>query len=141
VGVAALVCLVTGMAISWSAGIVWAAALLGLEHVWGLLLVQSALAGWTPIVGAGLLLMTELAYWSLELRTPIRDDPAVHRQRAAAVGGLAAAGGVLASVPLLAAEVPLPGSPVLTMVGALAAVALLAGLVALAPRSGAGSAR
>jgi hypothetical protein len=121
-GVVALGCLAGGLAFTWSTGIAAAAALLGVELV-------ATGTGFTPLSAAGLLLVSELGYWSFELRTPIRDDPVVYYQRALAMGTLALAGGVLASLPLLAAQVPLAGGPLVTLLGASAAIALLALLV------------
>jgi len=85
-----------------------------------------------PVIGAGLLLMTELAFWSIELRAPIRDAPAVHLERARAVGALVAGGASVATVPLLVSQLAISGGLLLTALGAAAAVSVAIILARLA---------
>jgi len=129
-GLSGLVLLCVGVIFRWSTCIVWGTGLLGLEYVTGLLASHAAIDGRAVLIGAALYLMSELAHWSIELRSAIPNDSDVYRWRATAVAGVAAGGAMLSSVPLLAAELPLPSNPLLTFVGAIFAVWVVAVLVA-----------
>jgi hypothetical protein len=139
-GLFGLVLLSVGVIFRWSTCIVWATGLLGLEYVIGLLDSHAGIDGRAALVGVALYLMSELAHWSIELRSPIQDDLVVYRWRATAVAGVAAGGAILSSVPLLAAELSLPASPLLTLIGTAAAVSVLAVLVATVWRTASGDA-
>ena len=128
-GLFGLVLLGAGVIFRWSACIVWGTGLLGLEYVIGLMASHAGIDGRAALVGVALYLMSELAQWSIELRSPIQNDLDVYRWRATAMAGVAAGGGVLSTVPLLAAELPFPSHPLLTLVGTIAAVAVLVVLV------------
>ena len=86
------------------------------------------------LYGAGLLLMAELAYWSLESRVtqPVHGD--VVTPRLAAVLLLAAASVPAGALVLLAAEAGLDRSPATTAAAALA-VAGCVGLLAVLARA------
>jgi hypothetical protein len=110
-------------------------ALLSLGGGYGALLaVQGpALDGRAPVVAAGLFLVGELAYWSLELREAVADEPGAHVRRLAllatlALGALAVGAGLLAVVDAGERE-----GLALETLGVVAAVAALA-VVALAGR-------
>jgi hypothetical protein len=124
----ALLCLCT--VFRWSPCIAWATGLLGLEYVTGLLIAHAGIDSRAALAGAALYLMSELANWSIELRSSIQDDLAVYRWRALVVVGVAVGGGMLSIVPLVAAELPFSSNPLLTLIGTTAAVAVLAILVA-----------
>jgi hypothetical protein len=86
-----------------------------------------------PVLAAALFLLAELAYWSLELREAVADEPGAYGRRvgllsALALGALAVGAGLLALVD--AGE---RGGVALEALGAFAAVAALA-IVALATR-------
>jgi len=134
VGACAVVSLACGVFFGWPAGIVGSAGLLGLEYVLALFIEGAALDFTAPLIGAGLLLTTELGYWSIELRAPIRDDLAAHQARARVIGALVAGGVLFAAVPLLIAQFA-PGGALLTMIGAGAAVGVLSMLVVLGWRA------
>ena len=85
---------------------------------------------WAPLYGCGLLLLAELAYWSLELRVtqPVHGDAVT--PRLLAVLGVAAASVPAGALVLLAADAGLGRSPALTAAAALA-LAACAGLLAM----------
>jgi hypothetical protein len=92
-----------------------------------------ALDGRAPALAAALFLLAELAYWSLELREAVADEPGAYLRRigllsALALGALAVGAGLLAIVD--AGE---RSGIALEAVGAFAAVAALA-IVAIATR-------
>lgn len=91
------------------------------------------LDGRAPVLAAALFLLAELAYWSLELREAVADEPGTYLRRigllsALALGALAVGAGLLAIVD--AGE---RGGVSLEALGAFAAVAALA-IVALSTR-------
>ena len=88
-----------------------------------------------PLLAALLFAIAELAYWSLELRGTLADEPGTYLRRIALLSGLAVitvAGGTI--VLALAERVPAEGSA-FEVAGAAAAVGAIA-LVALAVRRG-----
>jgi hypothetical protein len=125
VAVVGLVLLVLGLSGEWSDAIGWSAGALGAEYVLALMIGGVNLDARAPLVGAGLFLMSELAYWSIERRAPIRDDPAVHRGRGRAIVAPMAGGAALGVVPLAAAQVAVGASLPLTILAAFAALGLL----------------
>jgi hypothetical protein len=91
-----------------------------------------ALDGAAPLVGCALLLVAELAYWSVELAGAGRQERPVLLRRLAALLGLAAAALVLGSAVLAAAALPLGGGLAWDVVGVAAAAAALALIARLA---------
>ena len=87
-----------------------------------------------PLVGAGLLAVAELAYWSIELRGPGREERRLLARRAAAVVGLALASLLLGAVVVTLTAVPLGGGVVWDAVGVAAAAAALTLILRLARR-------
>ena len=85
-----------------------------------------------PLVGCALLLVAELAYWSVELATAGRAERPVLLRRVAALLGLAGAALVLGSAALAAAALPLGGGLTWDLVGVAAAAAALAVIARLA---------
>ncbi len=84
-----------------------------------------------PLIAALLFAVAELAYWSLELRGTLADEPGTYLRRVAllaglAVGTIAAGTGVLALVETISAR-----GAAIDLAGALAAVGAIA-LLALA---------
>jgi hypothetical protein len=135
VGLLAVATLAAGVIVEWSAAIAWAAGLLGLDYILSVGFAGAATDARAPVIGAALLLMTEFAFWSIEQRAPIRDDPLVHLARARAVGALVAGGALLGTLPLLVSQSRVSGGPAVTVVSAAAAVALLAILLRLSWRA------
>jgi hypothetical protein len=86
------------------------------------------------VYGACLLLMAELAYWSLEERVALRIEPAALGARLLAVLGVVVAGLLAASLVLVAAGTDVTRSTGVIAVGAVALVACVALLTTLANR-------
>ncbi|MEP7105137.1 MAG: hypothetical protein ABI838_04755 [Chloroflexota bacterium] len=81
-----------------------------------------------PAVAAALLLVTELAWFSLEQATATANHPHLLARRLALIGGLAVGAAGAGYLLLLVAAAPLPGGVAYTAAGAAAALAAI-GLV------------
>jgi hypothetical protein len=102
-----------------------------------LLLAIYAIADWkrtisAPIYGGALLLIGELAYWSLDERLHQRVQAGVVTRRLFAVLAVSAAAIPASAVVLFAAEADVERSPATTAAGAAAIVACVGLLAALA---------
>jgi hypothetical protein len=131
----ALACLLLGAGLALRLPLTVPLAVLALGAGYGVSLgvEGGALDTRAPALGAALFLLAELAYWSLELREAVADEPGAYLRRvgllsALALGALAVGAGLLAVVD--AGE---RGGVALEALGAVAAVAALA-IVALATR-------
>jgi hypothetical protein len=91
-----------------------------------------------PLVACGLLLVAELAYWSVELASSGRAEPRVPLRRLAALVGLTAAALALAAGVLAATAIPFGGGLAWNLVGIIAAAGAIALIAELSSRSGAG---
>jgi hypothetical protein len=91
-----------------------------------------------PLVACALLLVAELAYWSVELASSGRAESRVLLRRLAALVGLAAAALALAAGVLAATAMPFGGGLAWNLVGMTAAAGAIALIAELARRSGAG---
>ena len=101
---------------------------------------SAALDPAAPLVGGTLLVVAELAYWSVELRGKEPEDRAVVVRRVATLAALTAGAMGLGAAVLAATALPLGGGLVWNVVGVAAAVAALALIARLASaeRRGAG---
>jgi hypothetical protein len=132
-GVAATVALAVGCALRRPNLAVLGLVLLGAEYA-GLFLVRgSAIDQRAPLYGAGLLVLAELAFTTMERRAPGNRELALHRVIALAV--LAVAAVALGTLVLAFAAVPAGGGVVLHAVGVVAAVALVVLLGRMALRA------
>jgi hypothetical protein len=95
-------------------------------YVVGLFIGRHPLDEAAPLVGAALLLCSELATWSLEERRPVATSRALRLARARAVGLLVIAGLAAAALVLVTATSSLGGGLVWAVLGAGAAVAAVA---------------
>jgi hypothetical protein len=128
VGIAAVATLLVALVLDSTVLIGVTAGLLGVAY---LMPLGAGLDARAPLVGAGLLLMAECAYWSLEQRTPLRDEGEVLVLRGRAIAAIVVAGGATAILPVLVgAAGPAPGLLV-TVLGAAAAVGIVGVLVRL----------
>jgi hypothetical protein len=131
VAAVAFVAVVAAIVRGWPALVPVAVAAVGGTYAAELVIDDAPLDLVSPVVAAGLFLAAELAYWSLDERSLSAGDAGLGLRRAAlvAVGGLAI---VVASSGLLVVvdEVRARGLA-LDLVGALAAVGVLAAVVAL----------
>lgn len=84
----------------------------------------------SPVYAGGLLLLAEVASWSLEPHWPRQSDPDLNRRRAVRIAAVVLTAVVLDAVLLLVAALPVPSNPALIAGGGLAAIGGLA-LVAL----------
>ncbi|MHB8618412.1 MAG: hypothetical protein ACYDAG_02395, partial [Chloroflexota bacterium] len=125
-GVLAGVVLVASLAVPWHSGIAWSVGLLGADYLASLYLGATGVDGWAALYGAGLLLVAELGYWSIELRGPWRRDPGVLLRRAGWIVAVAVASASLSAILLLVNVIPLAGSLWLAAAGSGAAVAAVA---------------
>jgi hypothetical protein len=115
----------------------WTIAVLAGEYVGSLFTREDAIDLGAPLVAAGLLLVAELASWSLDLRTPKQVDRAANERRALTVLAVSLAGLALAASALAASRMPLGGTVILLAVGvacSLGVLALIAGIVRVRQR-------
>ena len=117
-----------GLVLVYSPAIAWAIALLGTEYAVWLTLDEGSINTRAPLVGAGLLLVAELGYESIEpgLGQP---EPEVVLRRVALLAGLALGATAVGVLVIGVAAAPVTGGVALTAVGLAAAVVAL-GLVA-----------
>ena len=108
---AALVPLLLGLAVRWSPA---------------LALGSDELDTWAPASAGFLLLVAELAWWSIEPRVPAWSEPWLAPLRLVSVLAICAAGAVLAAVVLVVASSGFRGGVVLELAGVLAAISALA---------------
>jgi hypothetical protein len=94
-----------------------------------------------PLVGAALLAVAELAYWSVELRGKQPEERSVVVRRLATLAALTAGAVVLGAAVLAATTLPLGGGLVWNVVGVAAAVGALALIARLASAEGRGFTR
>ncbi len=132
-GTLACVLLAAGLALRLPVVVPVALLALGAGYGASLGVEGGALDARAPALAAALFLLAELAYWSLELRDAVADEPGAYGRRigllsALALGALAVGAGLLAIVD--AGE---RGGISVEALGAVAAVAALA-IVALATR-------
>jgi hypothetical protein len=127
IGVFALAVLAASLAAGWRGGIAWTLASVAAAYATGLAVrdAQSVDPG-APLFGAGLLLLAELAYWSLERRGPGYEEPRVVARRLAALGGLGVLSLVLGAFVVVVTAAPLGGGLAWDVVGVAAAGATLA---------------
>jgi hypothetical protein len=85
-----------------------------------------------PMYAGALLLIAELAFWSLDERTPGRVEPGTGTPRLLGVLGVGATGVAASALVLLASEGDLARSPARTAAGVGAVLACVAILTALA---------
>jgi hypothetical protein len=130
----ALLALGAGLLLRRPAGIPAALVLLGGGYSLFLTAEDVSLDRRAAVIAAALLLVSELAYWSLELRSGIADEPGSYLRRVAmlallALGAAAVAGGLLALV-----DVTGRGGLAVEIAGVGAALAALLVLLGLARR-------
>jgi hypothetical protein len=125
-GGVALPVLLGGLLLRWSAALAVGVALLGAQQAVRLALGPDALDSWTPLVAGALLLVAELAWWSIEPRVPAWSQPALASRRLLTVLVACAAASAVSAVVLVASGAPLRGGVGLELVGILAATAAVA---------------
>ena len=136
-GAVALLLLALALWRGWPTFVAWSLALLATGYALSLSLgpERATIDAAAPVVAATLLVVAELAYWSLELRDPGRWEGPLLARRLAVLGALALVSLALGSVVVVLTTVDLRGGVGLTFVGVAAAVATLAILAGLARRA------
>jgi hypothetical protein len=132
-GIGAGAVLLAALAAAAASAVAPALVLLGLEYGLSLIGRGNALDLAAPLVAALLLLVAELAWWSVDAAAPIRAEPPVLRGHVARLAALVVGSGVASVVVLMAATVPTPGWA--QPVGMSAALAALIVPIALLGRS------
>ena len=132
VGAVSFVALVAGVVLGWALLIPAAAALAGGLYAAELAIADAPLDVAVPAVAAGLLVCTELAYWSLEERTRWIGQAGESLRRAAVVALLGASAFLVAATLLALVDVLRARGLALDLLGALAAVTVLATVVLVA---------
>jgi hypothetical protein len=123
----------------WTTAVAWALVLLACGYALSLSLgpERATIDAAAPVIAAGLLLVAELAYWSLELRDPGRWEGPLLARRLAVLGTLALVSLALGSVVVVFTTLETGSGVGLTLLGVAAAVATLAILAGLARRAAA----
>jgi hypothetical protein len=124
------VCLVVG----WPLPIGAALLLLAAQYAAALALLDAAVDAGAPLYAAGLLLVGELSYWSLELRAPGREETRVLARRLVLLAALALVAGALGVSVIALTSASVGGGVVWDSVGIAAAVGVLAIIARLARR-------
>ncbi len=126
VAAVAFLALVAAIALGWSPLVPIAAAIGGGLYAAELAIDDAPLDVVAPAVAAGLLLCTELAYWSLEERTRWRGEPGDGLRRAAFVALLGVGALLVAAVLLALVDAVRARGLALDLLGAAAAAAVVA---------------
>jgi hypothetical protein len=132
VGAGAFLALVAGIVLAWPSLVPVAAALAGGLYGVELAIADAPLDVAAPAVAAGLFLCAELAYWSLEERTRWRGDAGEGLRRVAVVAVLGASAFLVAAVLLALVDAVRARGLALDVLGAIAAVTVLATVLAAA---------
>lgn len=130
------VLLAVGAAWRWQALVPGAVAVLAAEYAVSLYQRGGPVDARAPLFAAGYLLLAELAHWSTEADSLVRDEPAVLLHRLAVLALLVLATITLGALILLAAGLPIAGPVARLALGITAAtitLALIAGLTRRGP--------
>jgi hypothetical protein len=103
---------------------------LGVAYSFHLIFDRPPVDARAALVGAGLLGVAELAFWSIELRREVAREPGRHLRRLTAELALCLGGLALAAVVLAASDVGHGGNVAVQVAGTAAAIALALLLVA-----------
>lgn len=136
-GVPAVGLLLFSVALPWAGGIPWALAGLGIEYGIALHLRQGAAVDLSTVLyGAALLLVAELAYWSIASLPGSRLRREVVERRVLLMVVLLGGDVVLGLLLLLVTQIAAPGGLLWTVLGIAAAILVLSGVAALERRGG-----
>jgi hypothetical protein len=129
-----IVALALALVSGWPAPIPWAVVSLGSSYAVSLH-GQHTIDGRAPLVGAALVLAAELAYWSLERRTPVGDEAGLHLRRALSILATTFGSAAVAAILLAATSVPLGGSVTWDAFGLAAAAGAVAVLALMSQKT------
>jgi hypothetical protein len=135
-GVVALLPLAFGLARGLGGPVPWAVLVLGAAYTVSLFLPKGRVDVAAPLVAACLLLTSELACWSVELRTPVEAERGLILRRAGLLAAVCAVTLPVGVVVLAATELPLGGGVAWDAVGVVAALGAVGIVAALARRAG-----
>ena len=124
--------LVSALVWRWEEVLPWSLVVLAIAYAVAIAARGAEIDEAAPLVGAGLLLSCELATWSLDERWSIAAECAVVLSRATAIALLGLAGGTVSAVVIALAAAPVGGGLGWTVLGAAAAVLVVALTVRLA---------
>ena len=124
--------LLVGLILRWSAALAVGVALLGAQQATRLALGPEAVDEATPLIATGLLLVAELAWWSVEPRVPAWGQPGVLARRLGTLLLTCVAALAVSAVVVVAAGAPVNGGTLLELLGVLAAAGALALVAAVA---------
>jgi hypothetical protein len=116
----------------WEEVLPWALVVLAIAYAVAIAAHGAEIDEAAPLVGAGLLLSSELATWSLDERWSIAAERAVVLSRATAIALLGLASGAVSAIVIALAAAPVGGGLGWTVLGAGAAVLVIALTVRLA---------
>ena len=125
VGGFAAILLLLALALRLPNLVAWAIASAGGTYAVSLLLTGGTIDGFAPLYAVGLLLVAELAYWSLELHVP--SEPGIVARRAGRLALLLLVSGGASALVLAVSELAAEGGLELEALG----VAALGGALAL----------
>jgi hypothetical protein len=134
VGAIGVVGFVFGLLRGYPGAVPWAVVVLGAAYTGSLFLPERGVDREAPLVAAGFVLLAELAYWTLELRTPLSPEPGMLSWRAVVVGAAGLGALLVAAIAIVATAIPLGGGVTGDLLGVAAAVAALAVVAGLADR-------
>jgi len=135
IGCTAVAILVVGLLSRWSGALAVGVAVLGGQQATRLALGSDAVDEATPLVATGLLLVAELAWWSIEPRVPAWWQAAVLARRVVTLVLMCVAALLVSALVVVAAGAPVSGGTLLELTGVVASVAALAVVAAVARRA------
>jgi hypothetical protein len=112
----------------------WAVVVLGGAYAASLFLPERGVDRHAPFVAAAFLLLAELSYWTLELRTPISPEPGILERRAMLIAAATLGALLVSGVAVGATWIPLGGGVLGDLLGVAAAIGALAIVAWLAER-------
>jgi hypothetical protein len=131
-GLGAILFLVAALVVRSSGLLPWVFVLAGAEYAVFLVIREGSIDGWAPVYGAGILLVAELAYWSIERRVPGAPEEGLTSRRATLVFAACVAAGGVGGLILAIGELSIRGGLWLEAIGVAAAVGAIALLARLA---------
>jgi hypothetical protein len=132
IGLVAVLLLVVALAGRFEGLLPWVLALAGAQYAAFLVIRETAVDPYAPIYGAGLLLVSELAYWAIERRVPGMPGEGLTFRRATLIVAAVIASGGIGGLILAMSETSVRGGLWLEALGVAAAVGAVALLARLA---------
>lgn len=135
IGGAAFALLLAGLLLRWSGALAAGVALLGAQQATRLALGPEAVDEAIPLLATGLLLVAELAWWSIEPRVPAWWQAGVLARRVGTLVLACTGSLVVSALVVVAAGAPVRGGTLLELTGVVASVAALAVVAVVARRA------